>query len=162
MLWIGTYVRDASWIVPHTYGGIDYVRPTTMWKCMVSPSTLMLEDVCQIFFNHTNPSSCLRDLGCQRLATDLTASREGAEHLYNVHDNENEELNVPSQGNIINLTISQFQNAWDSIESQNLNVPCSNIESRWDSIQSPNLVDELLQYIVVYVGNNDSENHLSF
>ena len=68
------------------------------------------------FFKHTNPSSRLRDLGCQKLAVDLTASREGVEHLYDVHDNENEEVNVPPQGNIIDLT-TQFQNAWDSIES---------------------------------------------
>ena len=49
---------------------------------MVSPSTLMLEDVYQIFFNHTNIGSHLRDLDCQRLA-------------YDVHGNEDEEDNVP-------------------------------------------------------------------
>ena len=116
----------------------------------------------KIFFNHTNLGSRLKDLGCQRLAVDLIAYREGTEHLYDIHDNENEEVNVPLQGNIIDLTTSQSQNAWDSIESQNLDVPCSNVESGWDSIQSPNLVDELSQYIVVYVGNHDSKNHLSF
>lgn len=162
MLRTGTYVPDASWIVPHTCRGMDSVRAAAMWKCMVSPFTLMLEDVCQIFFYHTNLGSRLRDLGCQRLAADLTASREGAEHLYDIHDNENEEVNVSVEGNIIDLTTSQSLNAWNSIESQKLDVLCPNVESGWDSIQSPNLVDELPQYIAVYVGNHDSENHLSF
>ena len=53
-----------------------------MWKCMVIPSTLMLEEICLYFFHHISPNSHLHDLGCQRLAADLTARHEGAQHLY--------------------------------------------------------------------------------
>ena len=119
--------------------------------------------MCVKFFQlHQSSFTFPKNLGCQRLAVDLTASKEGAKHLYDVHDNEDEEDNVPLQGNIIDLTTSQSQNAWDSIESQNLDVPSFNVESGWDSIQSPNLIDELSQYIALYVGNHDSGNHLSF
>ena len=45
---------------------------------MVSPTTLMLDDICEIFFLHTNPGSSLWDLGYQQLATDLIATQEGA------------------------------------------------------------------------------------
>ena len=155
MLRSGAYIPDALWVVPRTCGGMDSVRAAAMWKCMVSPSTMMLEDVCQIFFNHTSPSSCLRDLGCQQLAADLTTSREDVEHIYDVHEGEDEEDNIAPQGNMKNSTNSQVHN--DIV----VDVPSSNVESGWDSIHSPRFVDELLRYIPIFVDNHDLENHLS-
>ena len=84
MLRSGTYIPDAQWIIPRTCGRMDYVFTSKMCKCMVSPSTLTIDDVCQFFFLHTNPGTYLRDLGCQQLAADLTATCEGALHIYNI------------------------------------------------------------------------------
>ena len=42
----GTYIPYAQWVVPCTCGEMDSVRTIAMWKCMVSPSSLMLEDIC--------------------------------------------------------------------------------------------------------------------
>ena len=84
MLCSSTYIPDAQWVIPRTCGGMDYVRAVAMWKCMVSPSTLTIDDVCQKKFLHTNPGTRLRDLGCQQLAADLTAACEGAPHIYNI------------------------------------------------------------------------------
>ena len=46
-----------------------------------------MDDVTQIFFEHTNPCSRLADLGRQRLAASLNDAREGAEHDYVVSGN---------------------------------------------------------------------------
>ena len=116
---------------------------------------MTLEDVCQIFFNHTSLGSRLPDLGCQRLAADLTTSREDVQHIYDVDEDEDEEDNVDPQGNMKNSTNSQVQN------NIVVHVPSSNVESGWDSIHPLRFVDELPQYIPVFVGNHDSENHLS-
>ena len=45
---------------------------------------MTIDDVCQIFFLHTNPGTRLWDLGCQQLAAELTATREGAPHIDNI------------------------------------------------------------------------------
>jgi hypothetical protein len=84
MLKTGTYLPSASWVVPVRQGGMDYKRAAALWKCMISPSTLEMDDICQIFFENTTPGSRLRELGRQQLATDLNGAREGALHDYDV------------------------------------------------------------------------------
>lgn len=52
MLRFGTYIPNANWVVPGACGGMDYSRSSSMWKCVVSPATVEMEDVCKIFFAH--------------------------------------------------------------------------------------------------------------
>ena len=54
---------------------------------MINPQAIEMDDVTQIFLEHTNPGSRLADLGQQRLAISLNDAREGAEHGYVVSDN---------------------------------------------------------------------------
>jgi hypothetical protein len=77
MLQSGTFIPDSQWVVPQSCGGMDSIRAAAMWKCMVCPATLQMEDICHIFFLHTDPGSRLRDLGRQRLTADLTATCQG-------------------------------------------------------------------------------------
>jgi hypothetical protein len=55
MLRSGTYIPDANWVVPRACGGMDYSQASSMWKCMVFPATIEMEDVCKIFFVHSSP-----------------------------------------------------------------------------------------------------------
>ena len=42
-----------------------------------------------------------------------------------------------------------------------IEVPCLNEGSGWDSIESQGLVEELLLYIPIFLGNHDLDNQLS-
>jgi len=46
---------------------------------MMHLETIDMDDVTQMFFEHTNPRSRLADLGQQRLANQLDDAREGAQ-----------------------------------------------------------------------------------
>ena len=54
---------------------------------MINPQAIEMDDVTQIFFEHTNPDSRLADLGWQRLVGSLNDAREGTEHDYVVSGN---------------------------------------------------------------------------
>ena len=49
---------------------------------MMNPEALTMDDVTQIFFEHTNPGSWLADLGRRRLASKLDQAQEGVKHEY--------------------------------------------------------------------------------
>ena len=66
---------------------MEYDRAAALWKCKINPQTIEMDDVTQIFFEHTNLGSCLADLGWQRLVASLNDAREGAEHDYVVSCN---------------------------------------------------------------------------
>ena len=54
---------------------------------MINPQAIEMNDVTQIFFEHTNLGSRLTDLGRQRLIASLNDAREGVEHDYVVSGN---------------------------------------------------------------------------
>jgi len=87
MLRSGQYIPSTSWVLPIRQGGIEYTRASLLWKCMMHPKTIDMDDVTQIFFEHTNPRSRLADLGWQRLANHLDDTREGAQCDYVVQGN---------------------------------------------------------------------------
>jgi len=68
MLHSGQYFPSASWLLPVRQGGIEYTRASSLWKCMMHLETIDMDDVTQIFFEHTNLGSHFVDLGWQRLA----------------------------------------------------------------------------------------------
>ena len=125
-------------MVPQYCGGMDFVKVDAMWKRMVMPSTLMLEDICQIF-----PSSRLHDLGCQRLAVDLSARREGAEHLYHPPRDRDDEENPNVEEDF-----------------QILKVISPNPQGNLDD-HPKRMVHNLPKYIPVIFGDHDVNNHLS-
>jgi len=49
---------------------------------MMNPHTIEMDDVTQVFFEHTNPVSHLTDLGHQRLAAHLDDAQEGVQYDY--------------------------------------------------------------------------------
>jgi len=51
------------------------------------PKTIDMDDVTQIFFEHTNPRSHLTNLGQQKLANHLDDARESAQYNYVVQGN---------------------------------------------------------------------------
>ena len=78
MLRSGQFIPSASWILLVRQGGMEYNRAAALWKCMINPQAIEMDDVTQIFFEHTNPGSRLADLGRQRLAASLNDARERA------------------------------------------------------------------------------------
>ena len=66
---------------------MEYNKVAALWKCMINPQAIEMDDVTQIFFEHTNPGSHLVDLGWQRLVASLNDAREGAEHDYVISSN---------------------------------------------------------------------------
>ncbi len=43
----------ASWVVPSRQGGMDFTGARSIWKCMVMPSQLSMDDTCNFFFECT-------------------------------------------------------------------------------------------------------------
>jgi len=66
---------------------MEYTKVSTFWKCMMNPDTVDMDDVTRIFLEHMNPNSCLANLDCQRLASDLDKAQEGAKHDCKVASN---------------------------------------------------------------------------
>ena len=140
----GTFIPDAQSMVPQYCGGMDSMRADAIWKCMVMPSTLMLEDICQIFFHHTSYGSCLRDLGCQRLVADLTVKCKGAQHLYHPLGDGNDKGNPGVEEDDLHIV---------KVISPNLEGNLNNHPQK--------MVQDLSKYILVIFGNHDVNNHLS-
>ena len=92
MLRSGQFIPSASWVLPVHQGGMEYNRAAALWKCMINLQAIEMDDVTQIFFEHTNPSSRLADLGRQRLTASLNDAREGTKHDYVVSGNSFKEL----------------------------------------------------------------------
>jgi len=87
MLCSQQYIPSASWVLSVRQGGMEYTRASSLWKCMMHPGTIDMDDVTQIFVEHTNPGSCLADFGQRRLANQLDDAREGAQCDYVVQGN---------------------------------------------------------------------------
>ena len=81
------FISSTSWVLPVCQGEMKYNKAATLWKCMINPQAIEMYDVTQIDFEHTNPGSCLANLGPQRLAASLNDAREGAKHDYVVLGN---------------------------------------------------------------------------
>lgn len=43
----------ASWVVPSRQGGMDFTGARSIWKCMVMPSQVSMDDTCKFFFECT-------------------------------------------------------------------------------------------------------------
>ncbi len=43
----------ASWVVPSRQGGMDFTGAHSIWKCMVMPSQVSMDDTCKFFFECT-------------------------------------------------------------------------------------------------------------
>jgi len=84
MLQSGQYIPSTSWVSPVCQGGIDYSKAAALWKCMMQPDTMNMDDVTQIFFEHTTPVSCVADLEQQTLAATLDEAQEGVQCDYEV------------------------------------------------------------------------------
>jgi hypothetical protein len=39
-----------SWVVPSRQGGMDFTGAHSIWKCMVMPSQVSVDDTCKCFF----------------------------------------------------------------------------------------------------------------
>ena len=78
---------SALWILLIRQGGMEYTRASTLWKCMMQPDTVNMDDMTQFFFEYTNPRSRLANLGRQRLAIALNEAQEGAQCDYVVSGN---------------------------------------------------------------------------
>ena len=87
MLRSGQFIPSASWVLLVRQSRMEYNRAVALWKCMINPQAIEMNDVTQIFFEHTNPGTRLADLGRQRLAASLNDAREGTEHDYVVSGN---------------------------------------------------------------------------
>jgi hypothetical protein len=42
-----------SWVVPSRQGGMDFTGAHSIWKCMVMPSQVSVDDTCKCFFECT-------------------------------------------------------------------------------------------------------------
>jgi len=82
MLRSGKYMPLVSWVSPLRQAGMEYTRDVTLWKCIMQPNDVNIDDVTQICFEHTNPKSRFVNLGQQRLATELNNAQGGAEFDY--------------------------------------------------------------------------------
>ena len=95
------------------------------------------------FFHHTSHGSRLRDLDCQRLVADLTARREGAQHLYHLLENGNDKENLGIEEDDLHI----------------VKVISPNPEGNLDD-HPQKMVHDLPKYIPMIFGDHDVYNHL--
>ena len=51
MLRSGQFIPSASWVLPGCQGGMEYNRVVALWKCMINPQAIEMNDVTQIFLS---------------------------------------------------------------------------------------------------------------
>jgi len=76
-------------------GGMEYTRASTLWKFMMNPNAVEMNDVIEFFYKYTNPSLYFANSGCQWLAVDLNKVHEGVEHNYVIASNVLIILHIP-------------------------------------------------------------------
>jgi hypothetical protein len=57
---------------------MDYLRLESLWKHMMMPQHVELDDVTQVFYEHTNLSSKLREIGKTQLIQKLKERRKSS------------------------------------------------------------------------------------
>jgi hypothetical protein len=67
MLKFGQFYLATSWVLLYKNCGMDYVRLESLWKHMMMPQHVELDDVTRVFYEHTNLSSKLREIGKTQL-----------------------------------------------------------------------------------------------
>ncbi len=62
MLKFKQFYPTPSWVVPFKNSSMEYLKLQSLWKCMMMPLSLELDDVARFFYEHTNPGSRLRKI----------------------------------------------------------------------------------------------------
>jgi hypothetical protein len=76
MLKFGQFYLATSWIFLYKNCGMDYLRLESLWKHMMMPQHGELDDVTQVFYEHTNLLSKLREIGKTQLIQKLKERRK--------------------------------------------------------------------------------------
>jgi hypothetical protein len=62
MLKFKQFYPTPSWVVPFKNSSMKYLKLQSLWKCMMMPPSVELDNVARFFYEHMNPSSRLRKL----------------------------------------------------------------------------------------------------
>ncbi len=62
MLKFKQFYLTPSWVVPFKNSGMEILKLQSLWKCMMMPPSVELDDVARIFYEHTNPNSRLKKI----------------------------------------------------------------------------------------------------
>jgi hypothetical protein len=60
-----------SWVLTYKNNEMDYLRSQFLWKCMMMPQVVELDDVIKQNYEHTNPGFRLREIGKSQLVEKL-------------------------------------------------------------------------------------------
>lgn len=74
MLKFGQFYLATPWVLLYKICGMDYVRLESLWKHVMMSQHVELDDVTQVFYEHTNFSSKLREIGRTQLIQKLKES----------------------------------------------------------------------------------------